>query len=65
MDEISRIRAIPKLQDWVVRDSLAKTLVHTVLAHTGQKSIGHLARNMPEQFDELFEEASGLVRNDT
>lgn len=63
MDEVSRVKAIPRLMDWAARDDTAKILVRTVLAHTGQKSIGHLARNLPEQFDELFEETSGIVRN--
>lgn len=61
--EAERIKAIPELMAWRQADDTVKFVVKAVLVASGEPSIGHLARNRPLLFDDLYDECSGLVRN--
>jgi hypothetical protein len=63
MTEEERVKAIPKLNDWKMRDMTVKAMVLAVLDKTGQPTVGHIARFCPEQFDELFEESEAMMQN--
>lgn len=62
--EEQRLKALALLMDWRHRDPTVAVMVRTVLALRGLPSLGHLARLHPGDFDILYEEASGIVRND-
>lgn len=61
--EADRLRAIPELMAWRQKDDTVKFVVKAVLVASGETSIGALAKNLPEIFDDLYDECSGLVRN--
>jgi hypothetical protein len=66
MDDVSeemRLEAISHLMVWKANDPTVAQMCGVVLTHLCQPSIGHLARFEPEAFDELYEEASAMVRN--
>lgn len=64
MTEEERIKAIPLLNDWKLRDPTVKIMVVHVLDTHGQPGTGHLARFNPEVFDDLFEECEAIMSND-
>lgn len=59
-----RLQAINDLMKWERQDVTVKFLIRAVLAQRSVPSLGHLARYMPTEFDDMYEEASALVRND-
>jgi hypothetical protein len=61
--EEMRLEAINNLMKWQT-DPTVRELTRVVLKAHEQPAIGHLARFCPDDFDDLYEEASGLVRND-
>lgn len=63
MTEEERVKAIPVLSDWRRQDQTIGEIVAAMCRATGQPSVGHLARHMPEVFDALYEEASALITN--
>jgi hypothetical protein len=63
MTEQERIKAIPKLNNWKLRDVTVKAIVVCVLDAHQQPSVGHLARFCPDAFDELYEEAEAMIEN--
>lgn len=62
--EAMRLEAINNLMRWQRQDVTVKYLVRAVLVNHSEPSLGHLARHLPLVFDELYEEASALTRND-
>lgn len=62
--EAMRLSAITDLMRWQHQDVTVKFLIRSVLAQRSEPSIGHLARHLPGVFDDMYEEASALVRND-
>lgn len=63
MTEQERIKAIPQLNAWKLRDVTVKAMVVCVLEATKQPSVGHIAHFCPDQFDELYEEAEAIMTN--
>lgn len=63
MTEEERLKAIPLLNSWKLRDVTVKAMVVCVLEAHKQPAVGHLAHYCPDAFDELFEEAEAMMQN--
>jgi hypothetical protein len=63
MNEEQRIHAIPQLNNWRRTDPTVAEMCMCVMRAHQQPSVGHLARFLPETFDELFEEAQAMTEN--
>ena len=64
VDEQERREAVAKLMDWSRQDDTVRRMIHVVCLAHKQPAVGHLARYVPEIFDELFEEAEAMMGND-
>jgi hypothetical protein len=57
MTEDERLRALTHLAELRQRDEDIASMVTTVMVMEGTPSVGHLARQRPEVFDALYEQA--------
>jgi len=60
MTEDERLSAVSRLRDWGRKDKDIGIMIGVVLGAENQPSIGHLARFMPEVFDNLYEEMEAM-----